>query len=251
MKQEMVPAFAPLGEQAVIVTLGDGHDVSLHKCIVQLARHLSHSSFPGYQECVPSYASLCVYYDVMRVMETLSAEHATQQPYHAVCLWLKHIVNRVLPDIVRVDPEAGKLVRIPVCYCGECGPDLKPLAARNGIAVSEAIAIHCSAQYTVSVIGFTPGFPYMSGLPEPLQVPRMETPRIYVPQGSVAVAGNQTGIYPVASPGGWRVIGRTPLPLFRPEQEAPSLLEVGDTVMFTAVGHDVWAEGGTPDGVAR
>lgn len=131
-------------------------------------------------------------------------------------------------------PE-GEEKRIPVCYGGECGPDLEEVAQRVGLSTQEVIALHSGAAYTVAAVGFSPGFPYLSGLPERLRIPRRSTPRLAVPAGSVAIAGGQAGIYPSASPGGWQVLGRTGVTLFDPWAAKPSLLQPGDRVRFVPV----------------
>ena len=131
-------------------------------------------------------------------------------------------------------PEPRR-VEIPVCYGGEYGPDLEYVAELNGRTVEEVIAIHSGADYLVYFLGFSPGFPYLGGMPESIAAPRMPAPRKRVPAGSVAIGGNQTGIYPMASPGGWRIIGRTPVRLFRADAEPAVLVEMGDHVKFVPV----------------
>lgn len=130
---------------------------------------------------------------------------------------------------------ATALVEIPVCYGGEFGPDLDDVAAHCRLTADGVIELHSSAEYLVHFIGFSPGFPYLGGLPEALATPRLLAPRVRVPAGSVAIGGSQTGVYPLASPGGWRLIGRTPLRLFRPEVEPPALLAMGDRVRFLPI----------------
>jgi KipI family sensor histidine kinase inhibitor len=129
----------------------------------------------------------------------------------------------------------GRLVEIPVRYGGADGPDLGEVAAHAGLTESQVVVLHASVEYDVYMVGFSPGFPYLAGLPERLAMPRRATPRVRVPAGSVAIGGLQTGVYPLASPGGWRLIGRTPLPLFDPRREPPVLLSLGDRVRFVPV----------------
>jgi inhibitor of KinA len=130
---------------------------------------------------------------------------------------------------------APRTMEIPVRYGGADGPDLEEVAALNHLSAEEVIAIHSGAEYLVHFLGFSPGFPYLGGMPESIAAPRLETPRRSVPAGSVAIGGRQTGIYPTASPGGWRIIGRTPLRLFQPEADPPVLLQMGDHVRFVPV----------------
>ena len=136
-------------------------------------------------------------------------------------------------DSVQV-PESRR-IEIPVCYDEELGPDLNDVARHSHLTVGEVVQRHSSTEYLVYFLGFSPGFPYMGNMPKELATPRMGTPRRLVPAGSVAIGGHQTGIYPVASPGGWRIIGRTPIKLFRPEEPEPTLLQMGDLVRFKAI----------------
>ena len=129
-------------------------------------------------------------------------------------------------------------VEIPVCYGGELGPDIDTVAATNNLTVEEVIELHCEPEYLIYAVGFSPGFPFLGGLPERLYTPRLETPRTLVPGGSVGIANNQTGIYPVASPGGWQLIGRTPVKLFAPWRQNPFLYQAGDRLKFKPISTD-------------
>lgn len=135
-------------------------------------------------------------------------------------------------------PESSRVVEIPVCYGGAYGPDLTASAARSGMSEADFVALHCSVPYQVAMIGFMPGFPYLTGMPQAISQPRRPAPRSSVPAGSVGIAGGQTGIYPLTSPGGWQLIGRTPLRLFDPTLSEPSLLRAGDTLRFVPLGMD-------------
>ncbi len=128
-----------------------------------------------------------------------------------------------------------RLIEIPVCYGGAFGPDLETVALSNGLTCDEVVRTHSSAEYRVFFLGFSPGFPYLGGLPRAIATPRLEVPRKLVPAGSVAIGGSQTGIYPVASAAGWRVIGRTPLRLFRADRNPPTLLWMGDRLRFVPI----------------
>jgi inhibitor of KinA len=127
------------------------------------------------------------------------------------------------------------MVEIPVCYGGDFGPDLASVAEHCGMSAPDVVALHSGAEYLVHAIGFTPGFPYLGGLHESLRTPRLDTPRQRVPAGSVAIGGSQTGVYPVDSPGGWQIIGRTPIALFRPHLTPAALLKPGDRVRFKVI----------------
>ena len=128
--------------------------------------------------------------------------------------------------------EGGRVVELPVLYGGEYGPDIEKVAEHAGMAVDEMIGLHSGTGYLVYMLGFTPGFPYLGGLDDRLATPRVATPRLRIPAGSVGIAESQTGVYPLTSPGGWNIIGRTPLALFDPTREPPSLLAPGDVVRF-------------------
>ncbi|HET6872400.1 MAG TPA: 5-oxoprolinase subunit PxpB, partial [Sporolactobacillaceae bacterium] len=133
-------------------------------------------------------------------------------------------------------------VNIPVCYGGEWGPDLDHVAAVNGLSPEEVIRIHSEGVYLVHMIGFAPGFPYLGGLSKEISTPRRETPRLVIPKGSVGIAGDQTGVYPLETPGGWQLIGRTPINLFNPNSETPSLLKAGDFVRFVPISPSEWGD---------
>jgi inhibitor of KinA len=240
--------FAPLGEQAVVVSFGSQRHELVHQRIVRLAKRLMERPFPGFRECVPSYTTLCVYFDLLEFMHSYID---LTSPYRKVCEILEQLDREAEASQGGQEAEPTKSVRIPVCYCPQCGPDLQETAALGGISVQEAVRLHASAAYTVSCIGFLPGFPYLTGLSEALHVPRLKTPRKAVPPGSVGIANGQTGIYPQRSPGGWRLIGRTPLQLFRPEARPPSLLAVGDQVSFHPISHEEFERGAADHGFSR
>ena len=150
-------------------------------------------------------------------------------------------LTRVLESVsVEADElhAPARIVEIPVCYGGEYGPDIGDVAARAGLGEGAVAARHAAASYRVAMLGFSPGFPFLLGLPPELACPRRDTPRASVPAGSVGIAGAQTGVYPLESPGGWRIIGRTPLALFDVLREPPALLQPGDRVRFVAISSD-------------
>ena len=179
----------------------------------------------GVTEIIPTYRSLLLIYDPAqtnpaRLEETLEALEAR------------------LGDI-KIPPP--RTVEIPVCYGEEYGPDIDMVADTNGLTTEEVIKLHCEPAYQIYMVGFTPGFPFLGGLSEKLYTPRLETPRTLVPEGSVGIANNQTGIYPVASPGGWQLIGRTPAKLFAPGREHPFLYQAGDRIKFKPIAADEFA----------
>jgi len=236
--------FVPLGEQAVIVKCGETFEPETHARAARLAEKLAAAPFPGFRECVPSYVSVCVYFDLF--------EAASQAGPCSAYEWVCERIERLESEVTGAGAPDGtgeggtRDVTIPVCYCPACGPDLADIAEMGGLSVEDAASLHAAADYAVAMIGFLPGFPYLAGLPDALRVPRLDAPRIRVPAGSVAVAGGMACVYPSDSPGGWRLIGRTPIRLFDPLADPPSALAVGDRVRFIAVPHDAIEEGLAP-----
>ena len=212
------PRVLPVGDAAVTVELGDALDPRTSARVRALDLVLAHAPFDGFRESVPTHRSLLVLYD------------ATVARFTSVARILLSLAASPAPP-----PPPGRLHEIPVVYGGEDGPDLAALAAERGLAEADVVGLHAGPEYTAFMLGFTPGFPYLGLLPEALLCPRRATPRVRVPAGSVAVAGRQTGIYPVASPGGWRVLGRTSLRLFDPRRDEPALVSPGDRVRFVPV----------------
>ncbi|GIW55652.1 MAG: allophanate hydrolase [Nitrospiraceae bacterium] len=186
---------------------------------VSFARAVERARVPGVVEVVPAYRSAAVYIDPVETDFALLRD-----------------ALRALAGNLPMDPgDRRRIVTIPVLYGGEAGPDLPALAERAGLSVEQAIALHASVEYRVYMLGFSPGFPYLGMVPDAIAAPRLPEPRINVPAGSVGIAGRQTGIYPQDSPGGWRVIGRTPLVLYDPARTEPFLLEPGDRVRFVPI----------------
>ncbi|MCS6992236.1 MAG: 5-oxoprolinase subunit PxpB [Anaerolineales bacterium] len=202
-----------LSDTALLIRLGEVLDPALNRRVHLLAAALKAAPLPGFLECVPGYASLTVHYDPLALTES------------EVRTWLKTRLHLVEETAQR----PTQTIEVPVVYNG---PDLDFVAETCHLAPDEVIRLHCGTRYTVYMMGFTPGFPYLGILPEALRVPRLPTPRARVPAGSVAIAGAQTGIYPVESPGGWRLIGHTPLTLFDPNRTPPFLFAPGDEVRF-------------------
>jgi inhibitor of KinA len=212
----------PVGEGGLLVELGDAVDADLNARVHALSRAVVRRLGPLVLEVVPSYAALLVVFDPLRIRrERLEAR-----------------VGALAEGLgaVRAGPPR-RVVEVPVCYGGELGPDLEEVARATALAPEEVIARHAAPLYRVFLLGFTPGFPYLGGMDERLACPRLPSPRLRVPAGSVAIAGAQTGVYPVESPGGWRLLGRTPLRLFdpRPDARRPFLLAPGDGLRFVPV----------------
>jgi KipI family sensor histidine kinase inhibitor len=202
-----------LTDSSILVTFGEAIDLETNRKVHALAARLAQNPLEGVIETVPGYASLVVHYD------PLTRTHAE------ITEWLAAHLNSEGGS----KPRPPRRVEVPVIYDG---PDLPFVAQHCGLSLDEVIRLHSESDYTVYMMGFMPGFPYLGKLPEALHVPRLETPRTRVPAGSVAIAGGQTGIYPQDSPGGWRLIGRTDLKLYDPLRESPFLFAPGDTVRF-------------------
>jgi inhibitor of KinA len=218
-------AIQALGDRAVVVQLGERIDREVFDRVQALWQYLEQAAIPGIVELVPAYTTVTIYYDPLR---TTYAE-------------VRIAAERSLADGTASAAAAARTIEIPVCYGGEFGVDLEYVAERSGATTGEVIAIHCSAIYRVHMLGFTPGFPYLGGMPERIATPRRAAPRLKVPAGSVGIAGSQTGIYPVETPGGWQIVGRTPLALFRPDEDPPTLLSPGDLVRFRPITSDEFA----------
>jgi inhibitor of KinA len=230
--------LAPLGDSAVVVTLGTSIDESTLVRVRSLVAELELEKSSAIIDVVPAYATVTVFYEI--APRGVSPE----DPYARICRVVTDCMKKVedrWPDLVRANLEKSesaepvRTVEIPVCYGGEFGPDIDEVARHGGVTAEEVAALHSGVMYDVHAIGFTPGFPYLAGLVDKLHTPRRGTPRLSVPAGSVGIGGRQTGIYPLSSPGGWQLIGRTPRPLFDVRQESPALLRVGDRVKFKRI----------------
>ncbi|WP_281169570.1 5-oxoprolinase subunit PxpB [Paenibacillus harenae] len=223
----------PLGDCAVLIRFGVVMDEALNRIVHAFAAQLEEKPFAGMIECTPAFASVTVHYDPLAVMRSRTQAESTHSTiYETVSLRLRLYLPTLEPSDMQTERT---VVEIPVCYGEEYGPDLAFVAEHNGLTEEEVVAIHSGSSYLVYMIGFAPGFPYLGGMPERIAAPRHKTPRTVIPAGSVGIAGNQTGVYSVATPGGWQLIGRTPLQLFRPGQTPPSLLQAGAEVRFQPI----------------
>ncbi|SDJ02500.1 5-oxoprolinase subunit PxpB [Paenibacillus naphthalenovorans] len=227
----------PLGEQAVVIRWKGVVSERNRKLVDGTVRRLAEHPPAAVVEWVRAYTTVTVYYDSWLVYKeglegNRSGLNGSQEtsPYDQVCEWIhRRLVGLSEENAGELD---GNPVVIPACFGGVFGMDLGEVAAQAGLTEERTIELFCSHTYTVYLIGFMPGFAYLGGLPDRLCCPRLDRPRPYVPAGSVGIAGTQTGVYPFASPGGWRIIGRTPETLFDPHRERPSLLQPGDRVRF-------------------
>lgn len=226
------PAIEELGDSALLLQFGDTIDAALNARVHAAASAVAALTLPGIVEIVPAYASLAVVFDAA----AWQGDDATPAQRCA----------RALRRAFDTAPTAGiddtdHVVEIPVCYGGAFGPDLDEAAARSGLTPQAFAARHAAGDYRVAMLGFAPGFPYLLGLDPALQQPRRESPRVRVAAGSVAIGGAQTGIYPRELPGGWNLVGRTPLSLFDPDTTPPNRLAAGMRVRFVAIDPDAFA----------
>ena len=214
--------YRVMGDRSVLVELGDEISPQVNRRVRKFYVVLAENPIEGLIEIVPAYRSFLIMYDPLKLDLAM----------------IKNRLEDLQVKIEGIEIPQPKTLEIPVIYGGEYGPDMESVARYHNIRVEEVIQLHTGTPYQVYMIGFMPGFPYMGELPESLATPRRETPRTVIPQGSVAIAQRQTGIYPVESPGGWQILGRTPLKLFNPHRSPPTLLEMGDVVQFFSVGEE-------------
>jgi len=213
------PKFQLAGDHGLMLTYGEAIDPDVNKKIHSMTFVLKNDPPEGVVEIIPAYCSLLLLYDPavttpVKLQETLIS------------------VEGHLPDLEIPSPNTFV---IPVCYGGDYGPDIDYVAKKNRLAIDDVVRFHSEPEYLIHMIGFAPGFPFLGGLPEILYSPRLETPRTSVPEGSVGIANNQTGVYPLASPGGWRLVGRTPLRLFDPKRKNPIPYRSGDRIRFKSI----------------
>ncbi|MDB4875656.1 MAG: allophanate hydrolase subunit 1 [Gemmatimonadetes bacterium] len=229
--------FTPLGDHAVTITLGDSIDEATHRLVRAVSAHLDAHPPGGMVDLVPAFASVAVHYDPARVPGS-----ATASPHHRMVAMLEASLATIRAD----ELPPPRTVEIPVCYGGDLGPDLDDVARQHGLAAEEVVRIHAAGDYLVYMVGFMPGFAYLGGLSDRIATPRRPSPRTAVPAGAVGIGGQQTGVYPMESPGGWNLIGRTPLRIFDIARDEPSLLATGDRVRFRPVTLDEYRASGAP-----
>jgi len=210
--------FLPSGDTALVVEFGDRVDSALSGHVVALTQKLHDLAVAGIVELVPTFRSLMVHYDPVRLSQA-------------------ELKARVAPliDGMTAAEQVGRHWRIPVCYDESLGPDLAGVAARTGLSVAQVIERHSGPTHHVYMMGFLPGLPYLGGLPAEFDLPRRENPRLKVPRGAVAVAMAMTVVYPLESPGGWHLLGRTPVPLWNLSRDPPAIFDAGDKVRFAPI----------------
>jgi inhibitor of KinA len=221
----------PISEKAVTIAFGDRISEELMHRINNFDKLIREHPFEGLRTTIPAYDTLSVFFDPLQVLKSnLPGKTCLQK----VSNYLGQL-NETETTTIQSEPQ---LITIPVCYGGTPGPDLADVAALNKLTTEEVINIHSSVTYLVHMIGFVPGFAYLGGMPETIAAPRKATPRAVIPAGSVGIAGMQTGVYPLQTPGGWQLIGQTPVKLFDPTRAVPALLKASDRVQFKRIGMD-------------
>lgn len=212
------------GEQGLVVEFGDAIDLALNALVHAFVRKLAASRIAGILEIVPTYRSALIVFDPFVIARDKLKTR------------LRALISET--ETAAAAPARKRLVRIPVRYGGEFGPDLDFVAKHNYITPDDVVRIHCARPYRIYMLGFMPGFPYLGGIDERISAPRLPQPRTKIPAGSVGIAGNQTGFYPYESPGGWRLIGRTPFQPFNPASPEPFLYSAGDYLQFFSIASD-------------
>jgi inhibitor of KinA len=226
MPRAVSAEFRRASDQSLLIYFGHQVSVTAHEHVRKLLRLIEAEPITGVRNLHPAYCSILLTFDPVKIQHE-KLEHTLQQ-----CLG--RLEDLPLPP--------AREMEIPVCYGGEYGPDLNEVGALHGITAERVIELHTSATYVVYFLGFVPGFAYLGELPEALITPRLATPRRSVPAGSVGIAGNQTGVYPFSTPGGWRLLGRTPLSMFRLDRKELSLVSIGDRVHFVPISRERFAE---------
>ena len=213
------PVFRIAGDRGLLVEFGEGIDPKVNAKVRAMAKFLEKKTPKGVKEMLPTYRSLLFIYDP-----------GVTNP-DILCKRIEKFNNTL--EKMEIDPF--KVVEIPVCYANKFGPDMENVQKAHGLTTEEVIFLHSKPEYLIYMVGFTPGFAFLGGLDEKLHTPRLTTPRMLVPEGSVGIANNQTGMYPIASPGGWQLIGKTPLKLFAPDRANPFLYKAGDKIKFKPI----------------
>ena len=216
------PKVRLAGDRGLLVEFGNAITPEINQSVRAMTFALEAAAVPGVREVIPTYRSVVVVYDPLTTHPSL----------------LSTRILSLYEGLARIEPPAPKESVIPVCYGGEYGPDIAFVAEHNHIGIDDVIRLHSEPSYPIYMLGFSPGFPFLGGLSENLHTPRLTSPRTRVPAGSVGIANNQTGIYPIASPGGWQLIGRSPVRLFDPDRPNPFLLRAGDTLRFEPITPD-------------
>lgn len=217
----------PLGDSAITIDFGNCIDEAINENVIHQFNKIRQDPFPGFIEALPSYSALTLFYDPVLLRKTIPAGTTAYE-------WVKSKAAEILQDLTATESPAARFFKIPVCYDTNWAKDLSALAMAKNLDIEEVVHIHTTTIYKVFMLGFLPGFPYMGEVDKRIEMPRKTQPHSIL-SGSVGIAGRQTGIYPMDSPGGWQIIGRTPLKLFDSSKEESSLLKTGDRVEFYSI----------------
>jgi len=220
-KLQVFPRLVPAGDSAILIELGAEIDVAINDSVYALVEQIKRANLRGVSEFIPTYRSLLVNYDPLVTSFRVLFEQLTVI-----------LENQVVGEKIVFNPV---VIELPVVYGGEAGPDIQNVADHAGLTIEQVVDIHSSVDYRVYMIGFAPGFPYLGGLDSRIATPRLKTPRVLIPAGSVGIAESQTGVYPNESPGGWQIIGRTATRLFDISSDTPSKITPGSRVRFVSV----------------
>jgi len=212
--------YLPFGDNALFIEFGDTISLEINRRVIALNDAILKDQIDGVEELVPTYRSLLVRYNPLKTT------------YEHLVLRIKDVEKTLKESPIEAE---GRRIVIPIVYGGKYGPDLPYVAQHHGLSEEQVVKLHHEREYRVYMIGFVAGFPYLGEVPDEIAMSRLETPRLKVPAGSVGIAEKQTGIYPCEAPGGWQIIGRTPLRLFNPSQQPPALLRPGDTIRFKPI----------------
>jgi inhibitor of KinA len=230
MNYDVLYRIFPLGDTAITIDFGNRIDEAINQKVMAGFQQLQKDPLPGMIESVPAYSSLTLYYDISFIRKSVPKD----QPAFD---WIKEQLEKRLSAVSPHDAGTERRIQIPVCYDKEFAPAIEELAMMKNMSVEELIRIHTSRSYRVYMLGFLPGFAYLGEVDERITMPRKAQPAM-VTAGSVGIAGSQTGIYPLTSPGGWQIIGRTPLQLFDADKEEPTLVKAGDIIEFYSISPD-------------
>lgn len=223
-------SITPLGDSALTVDFGNVISDEIHSKVLSLVYALERAGLPDVKDIVPAYSSVSVFYDVMALLNSYSNKSAYD--------FMSKQVEALLAHPIKTITAKRRSVEVPVCYSRKYGLDLVEVSEQTKLSVEEIIHVHTAKKYKVYMIGFLPGFAYMGDVDEAIAVPRKSKPRTRIEAGFVGIAGKQTGIYPLASPGGWQIIGRTPIKLFDTKKEEPVFFRAGDEVQFYSITED-------------
>lgn len=216
----------PFGDCGIRVQLGNSISKETNAKIRSLSWFIEREKIRGVIEWIPTYTAVSIYYE----------------PYVITFEEIKQQIESMREKLEKITLPPANVIKLPVYYGGETGPDLEQVANHNQLSIDEVIRIHTSSDYLIYMMGFTPGFPYLGGMSEKIATPRLKEPRLKVPAGSVGIAGSQTGVYPMETPGGWQIIGKTPVKLYDPMRNKPILLKAGNYIRFVQVSESEYKE---------